>query len=339
MLDFWKEFLVAQGASFVAGRVYGFGSASPADAAGTVLADLSHFKALSASGDDRATFLQGQLTSDVHAVSLEHAQWAGYCTPKGRLLATLLLWRDSACHYLLLPDTLAAPIRKRLAMFVLRSKVKLADVSADSIRIGIAGADAGAVVARVWGSAPQQDMDVIAGDAGHCIRLSADRYLLALAAATAQATWLALAQHARPAGNDVWELLAIRAGEPLVLPATQEEFVPQMVNLDLIGGISFQKGCYTGQEIVARTRYLGKLKRRTYRAQVAADGVAPGDHLYSADFGGQASGIVLRAAPSPDGGSELLAVIQIESANAQTIHWRSLDGPALMLRTLPYALA
>jgi tRNA-modifying protein YgfZ len=134
-----------------------------------------------------------------------------------------------------------------------------------------------------------------------------------------------------------WELMDIRAGIPTILPATQDAFVPQMVNLDLIGGLSYTKGCYPGQEIVARTHYLGRLKSRAYLAHLD-DRAAPqpGDPLYSDDFGGQASGTVVNAAPAPAGGHDVLAVIQVASADAGRVHWRAADGPALALRALPY---
>ncbi|HVK55685.1 MAG TPA: folate-binding protein, partial [Burkholderiales bacterium] len=115
-----------------------------------------------------------------------------------------------------------------------------------------------------------------------------------------------------------------------------EQFVPQMTNMDLIDGVSFQKGCYPGQEIVARMQYLGKLKRRMYLVNIAADAVCPGDELFSADLEGQASGMIVNAAPSPNGGFDALAVIQIESARDHEVRFKSLDGPKVHLNQLPY---
>jgi hypothetical protein len=135
----------------------------------------------------------------------------------------------------------------------------------------------------------------------------------------------------------VWDWIRVSAGIPMVVAATQEQFVPQMVNLEAIGGVSFQKGCYPGQEIVARSQYLGKLKRRMFLAHVDAEAV-PGDSVYSADLEGQASGTVVNAAAAPEGGCDVLAVVQVESASSQTLHLKSPDGAALSLKTLPYAL-
>jgi tRNA-modifying protein YgfZ len=136
----------------------------------------------------------------------------------------------------------------------------------------------------------------------------------------------------------VWNLLDIRAGIAWITPATQEQFVAQMTNYELIGGVDFKKGCYPGQEIVARTQYLGKLKRRMYRIHVDS-ALAAGDELFSADFDGQASGMIVNAAPAPNGGFEALAVIQIESAASQTMHVRTIDGPILKILDLPYAIS
>jgi len=153
----------------------------------------------------------------------------------------------------------------------------------------------------------------------------------------AAAVWQVLCESATPVGAPVWDWLRINAGIPMIVAATQEQFVPQMVNLEVIGGVSFQKGCYPGQEIVARSQYLGKLKRRMFLAHVEAP-AAPADNLYSADIEGQATGTVVNAAPAPTGGFDVLAVAQVESANTQTLHLKAADGAELRLKPLPYAL-
>ena len=137
-----------------------------------------------------------------------------------------------------------------------------------------------------------------------------------------------------------WDWLDIRAGIPVVGPATQEAFVPQMANLDLIGGVSFTKGCYPGQEIVARMHYRGTLKQRMYLANVGGTQLPqPGDKLFSPEFGEQACGTIVNGAPSPEGGQDVLAVIQIASAEKGAVHWKSPNGPALKFMQLPYPLS
>lgn len=332
--------LAGTGATHAHGRVQHFGDPAGECLAardGLVVCDLSHFGTISATGADTDAFLQGQLSSDIRQLRLERAQYGSYNTPKGRMLASFLLYRTAAAVHLQLPGELVEPVRKRLAMFILRAKVALTDESASRVRLGVAGDGAAALVAAVVGHAPASVLDVAQGDDLLTIRLPGERFEIVAAADRGRRLWQALAATARPVGAPAWDWLEIRAGIPVITAATQEQFVPQMVNFDLIGGVSLQKGCYPGQEIVARTHYLGKLKRRTYLAHVA-DGPAPfpGAELYSDDFDAQPSGMVANAAPAPGGGFDLLAVIQTASAAARPIHLGAPDGPALTLGTLPY---
>jgi folate-binding protein YgfZ len=307
---------------------------------GSVVADLSQFAILSFSGNDATAFLHAQLTNDVQALAIGTAQWNGWCSPKGRLLATFLLVKRPDGYLLLLPAELAAPIAKRLTMFVLRSKVKIEDVTPRFARLGFAGqaADARSRLVNsgtVPDSAPEP-MRWVEKDGVVCIAFDAERFVLLAPAERRQATWDSLAAHAAPAGLDVWEWRAIRAGTPTILPATQDAFVPQMVNFELIGGVSFKKGCYPGQEIVARTQYRGILKKRMALAHVDSPArPSPGQSLYSAAFGEQAAGTIVNAAPSPGGGWDLLAVAQLESLRAGDLHLDSPSGAALAIREYP----
>ncbi|MFO1206794.1 MAG: folate-binding protein YgfZ [Burkholderiales bacterium] len=304
---------------------------------GLVVCDLSHFGSIAATGADADSFLQGQLSSDIRQLTLERAQYGSYNTPKGRMLASLLLYRSAAAIHLQLPRELVEPIRKRLSMFILRAKAALAVEDPGQVRLGVAGTGAEALVAAVVGHAPVSPLDVAQADDVVTIRLPGDRFEIVATPEKGLRLWQALAATARPVGAPAWDWLEIQAGVPVITAATQEQFVPQMVNFDLIGGVSFQKGCYPGQEIVARTHYLGKLKRRMYLAHVA-DGAAPapGTELYSDDLDGQASGMVVNAAAAPGHGFDLLAVIQTASAASRPIHVGAPDGPTLALADLPY---
>jgi folate-binding protein YgfZ len=338
--DKWLAELSAFGASVDGRRVEHFGDPATellAAQAGTTLCDLSHLGTIAASGSDAAAFLHGQLSSDVKALEAGRAQFSSYNTPKGRMLAGFLIYRTAEAICLQLPGELVEPIRKRLSMFVLRSKVTLTDTTDATVRLGVAGPGAESLVASVLGVAPASVLDVTHADSAITIRLPGDRFEIVAEPDRARALWQALAAKARPAGAAVWDWLEIRAGIPVITAATQDQFVPQMANFELVGGVNFQKGCYPGQEIVARTQYLGKLKRRLYLAHVRSD-VAPaaGAELYSLDLDAQSSGMVVSAAPAPGGGFDLLAVIQTASAAAQPIHLGSLDGPSLEIQPLPY---
>jgi tRNA-modifying protein YgfZ len=300
------------------------------------LADLSDLALIRVSGEDARDFLHSQFCNDVKKLDSTQAQLNGYCSPKGRLLASFLLWQHGDDYLLQLPSELRESIQKRLTMFVLRSKVKLTDASADFVRLGLSGPQAGNLLHEFFGPVPEARFELMHGEQARIIRLGDDRFDLLVDAEDALAITRRLAGRCTAVSSQHWLWLDIRAGIPTITRATQEQFVPQMVNFELLGGVNFQKGCYPGQEIVARTQYLGRLKRRMYLAHIAAENVAAGDSLFSADLEGQASGTIVNAARAPSGGQDVLAVIQIDSAQQQTIHWKTADGPQLQLQTLPY---
>lgn len=343
MISTWQDFLTRQGARISDGRVLDFGNAANELAAaqgGTVMADLSQLGLLAFSGEDTTEFLQNQFTNDVRGLGAEGAAWNGYCSAKGRMLANFLMWKSGADTCLQMSGDIREAVLKRLKMFVLRSKVSGRDASDENVRLVLAGPQAAAAIAEAGLAMPEGTMKTQANAQGQTVRIGTDKFVLAVAPEKAPAVWAALAKHAAPVGTAAWDWLRLSSGIPMIVAATQEEFVPQMVNWEVLGGVSFQKGCYPGQEIVARTQYLGKLKRRMYLAHLdSSEAPAAGDNLYTPDMEGQASGMVVNAAPAPGGGFDLLAVAQIESVAAkQPIHWKSADGPVLALKAQPYQL-
>lgn len=339
----WQTFLASRGALIEAGRVQHFGDAAAelhAAQKQTIVADLSDLSLIQFAGDDAQTYLQGQLSNDLRLLDGSTSQFSSYCTPKGRMLANFLLWQDAPNSYLVqLPASLREAIQKRLTMFVMRAKVKVSDVSDVWIRLGVGGPGAAGVIQQVLGVAPAEVHGLAQCASGQVLRLPNDLFEILIAPDQAAALWDQFSTQAKPVGAACWDGLMIRAGVPTILPATQEAFVPQMVNYELINGVNFKKGCYPGQEIVARTQYLGKLKRRMYLGNLKSDSAPqPGDDLFSADVPDQATGTIVNAAPSPDTGYDVLAVIQISSVASQPIHWQSIDGPVLTLGVLPYAI-
>jgi len=314
--------------------------AGPAAAkSGTVFAGLSHFALIRFTGEHAQQFLNSQLSCDVNSLEPLHARYGSYSTAKGRMLATVLLWREAAGFFMQLPASVREATLKRLSMYILRSKVKAEDASGAHVLIGVAGKDAGTILKPLFAELPAEPLALTSAEGASLLRLSADRYQIIAAPERAPALRDAIGRDAVLVGPAVWDWFDIRAGIPFIAPATQEQLVPQMANLDLIGGVSFSKGCYPGQEIVARMHYLGRLKQRMYLANIeAAESPQPGDKLYSADMGEQASGMIVSAAPSPDGGSDVLATIQIESVKGDDLHWKSLHGPRLRFLELPYKL-
>ena len=341
MSERWTSELTRQGAQFSDGRVTAFGSDSSAGFAalanGAILCDLSHFGLIVVAGEDAATYLHGQFCNDVLALTDGTAQWNGWCSPKGRLLVTQLVWPGKQGFYMLLPRALQVAIQKRLQMFVLRAKVKLSDESDNWVRFGVAGPRAEALLRNFGGAVPDKLMSTVHTEVGRVIKLSTNRYVVIASPENAIALWNQVAEHATLAGAGLWDLLSIQQGIICILPETQDSFVPQMANFELVGGVSFKKGCYPGQEIVARTQYRGILKRRMVLAHsnVAA---APGDKIFSDVFGDQAAGEVANVAAASDGGFDMLVVAQIEAITQNNLRYAALDGPAVTIKHLPYEL-
>jgi len=341
----WKRQLDDAGAVLdETGRVLHF--ADPASelqsADGLVLADLSHLAVIAVRGEDAASFLQGQFSNDIQKVDAGHSQLAAWCNPKGRMLAALRIFHRENAFYLLLEHSLLEPTLKRLRMYVLRSKVTLEDAGEDLPGFGLSGPEAEARLAELLGSAPAVPGDALEREAVTVLRLPGPhpRFSLHAPAATLGPLWSRLREGgARPVGAHVWALQDIRAGQPSIHPGTQEAFVPQMVNLEVIGGVSFKKGCYTGQEVVARMHYLGKPKRRMFRARAETDSVPPPGTEILAAGAEQSAGKVVDAQPAPEGGVELLAVLQLSAVEGgAALHLGGAQGPQLTLLSLPYAL-
>jgi folate-binding protein YgfZ len=341
----WKAFLQNAGAEFTDDKVLHFGN--PAQelqvvTTGSVMADLSYQGIISARGEDTVKFLQGQLTSDVRKVNGYHSQLSAYCSPKGRVLACMRIFKHSDAYFLQMPASVLESTLTRLRKYILFAKVALEDESDSLLRIGVSGAHTEQELRKTIGKLPEKLSAVVNSEGLTIIRLAGHkpRFEVIGDADPIEELWSMLNVYAAPVGTNAWSLLDIRAGIPNIFPETGDSFVPQMLNLDAIGAVSFQKGCYTGQEVVARTQYLGKLKRRLYRAHIMDNQApVPGDPLVAANAEGVHSvGKVVEAQPSSEGGFELLAVVMVENANRNNVHIGSADGPPLEFLNLPYSL-
>ena len=297
------------------------------------IAALRHLGVIRARGDDAVSFLQGQLTNDVAGVGVSEARLAGYCSAKGRLLASFIVWKAAQDELLLAcsADVLAATL-KRLSMFVLRAKCRLSDAS-DEVRLfGLTGAAAQAWLGE---SAPASAWRAVQREGARVLRLpdavATPRYILAADAGSVVPELAALSL-------DAWRWLEVQSGVPLIEAVNVEQFVPQMVNLELVGGVNFQKGCYPGQEIVARSHYRGTLKRRMALFDTSGDAHA-GDEVFHDGDPEQPAGRVVNAAPDPRGGSSALIEVKLAALSGGGLHLRSVQGAALERRELPYALA
>ena len=290
---------------------------------------LSHWGLIRARGADAVSFLQSQLTNDVATLAPPHARLAGFCSAKGRLQASFLLWNAGsdevmmACTASVLPAAL-----KRLSMFVLRARCKLSDGGAELVLRGVVGASAQALIGdtQVWSTR--------AIDAGTLVRLpdvgGVARCVLAVASGSAGAD-------STPAlALDAWRWLEVQSGIPSIEVATVDQFVPQMLNYELVGAVDFKKGCYPGQEVVARSQYRGTIKRRMFLFDCDALASAGQEVFHSADPA-QPAGMVVNAAPRPDAaGSSALVEVKLVTLDDGSLHLGAPAGPLLRLGELPY---
>jgi folate-binding protein YgfZ len=347
MSDSWVNTLIGMGAQFSDGRLAGFTgiSAESAMAMSAGICDLSHYGLIKITGDDAGKFLHAQFTNDVAALQSGESQLNGWCSPKGRLLVVFWLWRVDDAYYMLLQKSLQLTIQKRLGMFILRSKVTLEDVSATTVRIGLVqalpalGTDHPYAADDILSSVIPALGNVTNTDRGTSARLGPSRTVLITSPTIAEAVWKELGKTSHLLAANEWDLAGINEGVIEVVPDTQDSYVPQMANLELVGGVSFKKGCYPGQEIVARTQYRGILKRRMAKvSHLSSIPLKPGTPVYSPQFPDQSVGSVALSARSSTSSVVALVVVQLESINSNSLFLDIACTPEnhLPVSALPY---
>ncbi|MBK6866165.1 MAG: folate-binding protein YgfZ [Ideonella sp.] len=293
------------------------------------LADLGVIRA---SGTDAASFLHGQLTNDITHLGPDEARLAGYCSAKGRLLASFIVWRKGDELLLACSADLLAPTLKRLRMFVLRAKCTLADASAELPLYGLAGA---AALAWLGAAAPAA--------AGRKVDRDGGATVIRLPDAAGQPRFLCAGLDAPPPlpalEPQSWRWLEVRSGVARIELATVEQFVPQMLNYELVGGVDFGKGCYPGQEIVARSQYRGTIKRRSLLFETATGAAPAGSEIFHSDDPAQPAGQVVSGAADPGGGGSLaLAEVKLAALASGSLHLGAPDGALLRRVAMPYEL-
>jgi len=333
MNDDWHAFLAQQGADLRDGLVTDFGDPQgEADAAAEagIVTDLSRFDVLTFSGGDCINFLNNQLTSNINELGVGEHQISSWCNVKGRVIASFLLFRGADHFHLLLERDMAPTLMKRLQMYVLRADVKIENRSSDLVRLGIRG------------EAARRQLETHTADDAHEILFTRQdpvtRSIVLCTGDTAPGLWRRLTAEARPAGTHHWARGDIDGGIPWVGGAGTGEFLPQSLNLDLLGGLRYDKGCFPGQEIIARMHFRGKLKQRMFLA-AAPTGDAPAvkSRIYT-DNGTRHRGMVVNAVRSADDACRMLVTLDLDCAGAADLHLGDKDGPAVRLLSLPYDL-
>ncbi len=295
-------------------------------------------------GADSHTFLHNQFTNDLRMVNDQTSQLSSYCSPKGRMLALFRIYKQNDAYYMVMPKSIVEATIKRLRMFVLMSKVTFTDITHETTHLGLSGPQSSEILHAVVSNLATEIDSISQHNNITIIRTPGPqpRFDLFGPVESISALKQALTDKAREADTALWNLLDIHAGIPTIQPETVDAFVPQMVNLQAINALNFKKGCYPGQEIVARMHYLGKPKRQMYLAHVESDILlAPGASLYGPDNeqgSEHKSGTVVSAQANPQGGCDLLAVLEIASAENSVIHVESASGPAITLLPLPYSI-
>ena len=296
-------------------------------------APLPHLGVIQAQGEDAANFLHNQLSNDVLLLPVGQSRLAAFCSAKGRMQASFVLIKTAPDTVLLiLPQDLLAQTLKRLSMFVLRAKVKMTDATAQWQLRGLLGDSANAVLAK----APAWQTVVAQG--AHTVAL----YPAVLGdTRVARALWVAPAGTALPVGadiaSDIWSWTDIMSGVTLISQAVYEAFVPQMLNYESVGGVNFKKGCYPGQEVVARSQFRGTLKRRAYLVHADAP-LQSGQEVFHSSDPEQPCGLVAAAAPCPTGGFDAIVSMQTSAETTPgQLSALSPTGPVLTRQPLPYA--
>lgn len=296
---------------------------------------LSHEGVLAVRGSDAGKFLQGQLTCNLNYLNEHFASLGARCTQKGRMQSSFRIVLEGDGCLLAMAHELIEPQLADLKKYAVFSKSKLTDESAAWLRLGLDHGDAALAALDLTLRA---ETGVVARAGGLlAIRVSPARAELWVPAAEAERVRSVVAEHAREARLNDWLLGQVRAGIGQVMAQTREAFIPQMINLQAVDGVSFKKGCYTGQEIVARMQYLGKLKQHLYRLHLEGDVVPePGTSLFSPIHASAVGDVVLAA--RGEQGVELLAVLRADAAEHGHLHLGSVDGARLNLLDLPYTL-
>lgn len=306
----------------------------------SVVVPLTHLGLIDATGEEVTPYLHNLTSTNIKSLQPGRAQLSSLSGPKGRMLASFLLWRTPEGIRLALAADLHASILKKLGMYVLRTKVKLADAGNERVLLGLAGAAAEAALAGAALGVPGVALDLASTEDVAVARLADGRFVVDCPADKAAALWETFrGAGLQAAGTTAWQWLDIQAGFPLVGARTSDEFVAQMLNYELLGGVSFDKGCFPGQEIIARTQHLGKVKKRMFAAHLDADAVVTaGMDLYAEEFGAQSCGKVLTATPAPEGGVDALVSVQLSVHEKGAAHLGAPNGPQLSFRPLPYSV-
>ena len=332
----WQEFLITQGGIVEDGVLLGF-SEYDNKTFDNFITDLSHLALIDVSGEDADDFLNGQFTTNIKQLAKDHLQFSAWCNPKGQVKTTFYIYRNETGFNILLPIELKDSFLKQLQMYIMRANVTLIDKSDELVRLGIQTNNK--LVVELLESVPEKEGNISIQHGLHCLHvfssdINSQRYILIGSVEKLIKLWQDFSQNSNTVGTSIWELLDIQAAYPWLSSQTTEKFLPQMLNLDLIDGLNYQKGCFPGQEIIARLHFRGQLKRSLYLATCSLDAQPEiTDQLYISDHKNSV-GIVINVQAFEDK-YYLLAVIE-KALIEHNLALRAPNGASLTLQPLPY---
>ena len=302
---------------------------------------------LALEGEDAVSFIHGQLSNDIEHLGSSQARLAAYCNPQGRML--FHAWKSSGKVWLTVPLDILPALQKRLQMYVLRAKVTLSDESGNMAILGIGGEKGGEALSKWFETLPSEPFGKTENEFGVLVRVADafgfPRYLLTIAEKRLQVVESELSSTLSVCDESGWTMGDIKAGVPQITLPVQDRFIPQMVNLEQAGGLSFKKGCYPGQEVIARSQYKGTVKRRMFHGMVELPfednppidvNMTAGANIVDSD--GQVCGTIVSSARRDNNRVDFLAVVQTEAIGSQALHVEKADGPLITWIPLPYSL-
>ena len=364
MTNEWLEFLSQTGATVLDGSVTHFASIeedAQSSLNSTIISDLSYLDLLSIEGEDAETFLQGQLTCDISKVNEHSLQMGAYCTPKGRMVTSFRALKIDQTFYLLMEPGLFQPTQKTLGKYIVFSKAEIKNARNDFVTLGLAGPEAENLLKEIC-PVPEAINSVTQNDTITCVRIagspsdsdaeSRPRFLLFCNQDSARDIWEKLANNTTPVGQNAWHLLDVLSGYGQVEESTVEQFLPHNLNYQNIDAVSFKKGCFTGQEVIARMHYRGKLKSRLFLADIRTsesdiEVLKPGSGLFIKEGDkfkrtGELVNIAIAGTTSNNGAEyfdcKMLALLPSTSPDETTVYLSNEGGNAMTMRILelPY---
>lgn len=338
----WNSFLLDNGAQIKNNEITDFGQPkleSRATLTGNIISNLSQLATIEVSGQDAEEFLHGQFTSDIKSLNKDNFQFSAWCNAKGQVISNFYILRYQSGFLLLIPVDQCEKFTSRLKMYIMRSDVIVSNKSNDLIRIGVSANDHNDLINNIVKDIPENERSLVCTETYTCLHIvdNKSRFILIGEIDAITKIWQQLTTNMTPAGTHQWQLLDILAGLPWLSESCIEKFLPQYLNLDVLNGVSFEKGCYPGQEVIARLRFRGEIKRRLFLASIQQD-ITPlvGDDLCLSD-NDRSVGKIINVQPHPELGFVFLTVAEIESVKKGNIILQNSDSNVLTFHSFPYS--